>query len=345
MNNNQHITPPQKNDTCQPRRRRIEWVDVAKCVGILMVMYGHNWLDWKYAYLFNAFHMPLFFILSGYTFSVKGNLRDFVLRKAKALLVPYCTFACIYILFYWSLSVTHDGGFSPGKEVVLFLFQRSHTFLWFLPTLFLSEITVRLLLSSGFITGFKSKLATFAILILMAWGLAFMKTNAWIWNIDLVPIASAFVMTGILYRQYFESKLPEKSVLFLTMLLISAIIISTFNYVVYSNVDMASRLYGMFPLFLAGALLLSYALIMILKRVHYPNWMLYIGMNTIIYYGFHRFIIELCFIAYGKMGIVFDATSLLWVALAVLNVIITCVALYPVSVVINKKCPWLIGKF
>ena len=30
---------------------RIEWVDAAKGIGILMVMFGHNWLDWKYCYL------------------------------------------------------------------------------------------------------------------------------------------------------------------------------------------------------------------------------------------------------------------------------------------------------
>ncbi len=310
-----------------------------------MVMYGHNWLHWNYAYLFYAFHMPLFFILSGYTFSVKGNLRDFVLRKTKTLLIPYCVFACIYILFYWCMSVTHDGAYSPGKEAVLFLIQRSHTFLWFLPTLFLSEITVRMLLSSGFITGFKSKLAVVAILLLMAWGLAVVKPDAQIWNIDLVPIASAFIIFGILYRQFFESKLPEKSVLLLMVLLISAIIISTFNYVVYGGVDMSARKYGLFPLFCAGALILTYTLILILKRTRYPHWMLYIGMNTIIYYGFHRFIIEMCFIAYGKVGLVFDASSPFWVALAILNVIITCIVVYPISAMINNKFPWFIGKF
>ncbi len=308
-------------------------------------MYGHNWLDWNYAYLCYAFHMPLFFILSGYTLSVKDTLRDFVLRKAKVLLIPYCVFTCIYILFYWSLNVTHDGGFSPCKEAVLFLFQRSHTFLWFLPTLFLSEITVRLLLLPRFANGFKAKLAVIAILTLIAWGLAYVKTDAWIWNIDLVPIASAFVIAGMLYKQYFEAKLPERNVLFLIILLTLAIIICTVNYVVYGGVDMSARRYGMFPLFLVSALLLTYALILILKRGRYPRWMLDIGMSTIIYYGLHRFIIEICFVVYGKVGIAFDPLSLRWIGLAILNVIITCVAIRPISAFVNNKCPWLIGKF
>jgi len=124
-----------------------------------------------------------------------------------------------------------------------------------------------------------------------------------------------------------------------------AVIVATVNYVGYGGVDMADRKYGLFPLFLTGAFALTYALILILKRVSYPRRMLYIGMNTIIFYGLHRFVIELCFIAYGKIGIAFDPSSLLWVALAVLNVIITCVAIYPISVAINNKCPWLIGKY
>jgi len=320
-------------------------VDAAKCVGILMVMYGHNWLDWNYAYLFYAFHMPLFFILSGYTFSIKGDLKNFVQRKAKTLLIPYCVFACIYILFYWALSATHSGNFAPCTEAVLFLVQKSHTFLWFLPTLFLSEMTVKLLISFKLMAGLKSRLAVFIVFVVVGGVLAFIKTGAGLWNIDLVPIASAFIIAGIIYRQYFEAKLPEKSMLFLIILSTFAIVINTVNYVVYGGVDMSGRRYGMFPLFLTGAILLTYALILILKRVRYPNWMLYIGMNTIIFYGLHRFIIEICFVVYGKMGLVFDASSMLWVVFAVLNVIITCTAIYPVSVFINTKCPWLIGKF
>lgn len=52
-------------------RERILWIDAAKAIGILMVVFGHNWLDEKFCYYFYSFHMPLFFILAGITFSTK----------------------------------------------------------------------------------------------------------------------------------------------------------------------------------------------------------------------------------------------------------------------------------
>lgn len=76
-------------------KTRIEWVDAAKCIGILMVMFGHNWLDWRYCYYFCSFHMPLFFILAGYTFSDRRAPFEFIKQKAKVLIIPY--------VFLWSV--------------------------------------------------------------------------------------------------------------------------------------------------------------------------------------------------------------------------------------------------
>ncbi len=51
-------------------RSRIEWVDIAKGIGIILVIIGHvntfnsSVKEWIY-----SFHMPLFFILAGVTIS------------------------------------------------------------------------------------------------------------------------------------------------------------------------------------------------------------------------------------------------------------------------------------
>lgn len=68
---------------------RIEWIDIAKGIGILFVMLGHCYLDTKYTFWFISFHMALFFFLSGYTFRIKEDYNSFVKKKIKALLVPY----------------------------------------------------------------------------------------------------------------------------------------------------------------------------------------------------------------------------------------------------------------
>jgi fucose 4-O-acetylase-like acetyltransferase len=45
--------------------KRIEWVDTAKGIGILLVILGHTILLPFISVPIYAFHMPLFFLLSG----------------------------------------------------------------------------------------------------------------------------------------------------------------------------------------------------------------------------------------------------------------------------------------
>ena len=57
---------------------RIAWVDVAKGIAILLVIIGHtvNFGSATRNFIF-SFHMPLFFILSGYTFKLAGDFPVF----------------------------------------------------------------------------------------------------------------------------------------------------------------------------------------------------------------------------------------------------------------------------
>ncbi len=89
------------------KRSRIEWVDVAKGLGIILVSFGHLrngdgqsvWLP-ALNPLISAiylFHMPLFFFLAGITFSGRGSFAEFIKRKAKTLLVPYFVFSLYFL--------------------------------------------------------------------------------------------------------------------------------------------------------------------------------------------------------------------------------------------------------
>jgi len=75
--------------------QRLSWVDAAKGVGIILIVLGHSGIPKELeAYLF-AFHVPLFFVLSGITFTVKEELsfREYAVLQARRLLWPYLLFA------------------------------------------------------------------------------------------------------------------------------------------------------------------------------------------------------------------------------------------------------------
>lgn len=80
-------------------------VDIAKGVGILFVVYGHTFCPFKdYIYLF---HMPLFFLLSGFLYKDNNSIRESLISKFKTLIIPYGYFLLlvnsIFILFLFFL--------------------------------------------------------------------------------------------------------------------------------------------------------------------------------------------------------------------------------------------------
>ena len=73
---------------------RIEWIDVAKGLGMLLVVIGHcNPPGWITAGIF-AFHMPLFFVLSGFTYRWKDDFTAHLKKDFQRLIVPYLVTVC-----------------------------------------------------------------------------------------------------------------------------------------------------------------------------------------------------------------------------------------------------------
>ena len=72
-------------------KKRVLWIDVARGIAILLVVLGHC-----IGNLFNpgnrfilAFHMPLFFFLSGMCISESViSAKNYLVKKVKTLLVP-----------------------------------------------------------------------------------------------------------------------------------------------------------------------------------------------------------------------------------------------------------------
>lgn len=77
--------------------KRVEWIDLTKGLGMLLVILGHCvcFGGIMHNAIF-AFHMPLFFILSGIVY--KTNSKGIVSKKIKSLIVPYFIFSILGIL-------------------------------------------------------------------------------------------------------------------------------------------------------------------------------------------------------------------------------------------------------
>lgn len=72
-------------------------VDVMKAILIILMVIGHSTSPWTtYIYLF---HMPAFFVLSGFTYS-GGDVGRYLGRKFFTILVPALVINFIFIIFY-----------------------------------------------------------------------------------------------------------------------------------------------------------------------------------------------------------------------------------------------------
>lgn len=72
------------------------WLDVAKGIGIILVVIGHAMFP-KHL-IIDGFHMALFFILSGVTFSTNDTFFNFTKKKFMRILLPCLFWALVWIV-------------------------------------------------------------------------------------------------------------------------------------------------------------------------------------------------------------------------------------------------------
>lgn len=132
---------------------RLKWIDYARGIAIILVVYRHAFeglkesgLDvFSHMYLeyanifFFSFRMPLFFIVSGVFIVMslrKRGLGKFVATKGKTILYPYFLWACIQLTIQLFFSAYTNG--SPTAQTYLYLFYlpREIAHFWYLYALF-----------------------------------------------------------------------------------------------------------------------------------------------------------------------------------------------------------------
>lgn len=87
-------------------KSRIDWIDIAKAIAILAMIEGHSVAYGGHARnLIYSFHMPIFFVLTGFTIKPVSNLSDFfraVKRDFIKIILPcVATQAINGLISYW----------------------------------------------------------------------------------------------------------------------------------------------------------------------------------------------------------------------------------------------------
>lgn len=125
--------------------KRIEYIDIARGIGILLVVLAHNDFGYVSAYahkVIYSFHMPLFFFLSGYFLNVSIPFFDFIKKRFNSLLRPYLF--TIFLIYAGSISFGIMGFPTAIRRIVKSLYGSGQYIdwvqLWFLPHLFVVSL-------------------------------------------------------------------------------------------------------------------------------------------------------------------------------------------------------------
>ena len=127
--------------------QRLDWVDNLKGIGIILVVLGHVSINKYLNDIIYSFHMPLFFIVSGFLFNF-SNKDNYVLKKVSCLIVPYFKFCFIWFMYWFIFERFIRGGNVSITQQFFNIFIAKggsenyyyNAVMWFLPCLFITEI-------------------------------------------------------------------------------------------------------------------------------------------------------------------------------------------------------------
>lgn len=350
---------------------RIPWIDDLKGFCIVLIVLGHvlavvqilsqgpvvSTLETGFHYIY-SFHVPLFFVLAGLTFSTKLGFAEFARRKFLRLMVPYFVWglfsAALFVMIgrfvtanvgsdayaqktisdaWWVpfLSILHGGGWPDGKG---FSFNGV---LWFLPVLFLCEIIYYPIAKK--VSGTFSMVAICsAIGILLSpvyWPVVTTRLPYGLtWVIGYLP----YVMIGDWVGRVFvksdwrnEKRLSFSWLIFAGGLALGAVLCPIFSELVRYPKLVPMAFASIIPLLIAAQF-----------RVF--KWFAFLAPHTIAIMIFHKFLIIPMQMIVAKMHLMTYNEPLVAgicvFAFTFISVAVCCV----VSAVLAARLPWSIGR-
>lgn len=186
---------------------RYPWIDYLKTLGIVLVVAGHTHLPSEQHRWIYSFHMPLFFLISGFLLTpgaLAVSPREFVSKRIRKLLELYFGFGILAMLYYcYAFRDTQSLGMSLQERIASLLYASGSknqstdlypVVLWYFPGL----ICALLLVYGSW--QIPSKIGRFfALGIIVTLGVM-MSGRALPWELESGCIAAGWIAIGHVLR-------------------------------------------------------------------------------------------------------------------------------------------------
>lgn len=326
---------------------RLLWVDIAKGIAILSVIYEHTICGSLLAEICRSFHIPLFFVLAGY-FIRQGNFWQRTKKDVKTLLGPYTI--TVILGFVCNLFFSGDWKSAEQWRYLSVLYAKSWFFgmsfsstiltdvlsvmmVWFVVCLFFAK-----LMFNGINNYFVSERVKAGIVLVLAVTGWFIGTKVAFlpYSFDVAMVAVFFLYAGNCLSLAGWSPQKEdfrKGRFYLLLIVLLAIWLFYFR---TGNIIMPLRMYPMFPMCVIGAfcgcMIMSYTAKFCEQNILLTKILAFFGKNSLIVLIVHS--LELFYI----QGLLHDGGP--YTGLSAYELL--CVRLVLIVIVVNL---WLLGKW
>lgn len=323
---------------------------------MILVILGHVAFPQNFRILIYAFHMPLFFFLSGITLNTEIEFKIFLKKRVKGLLIPLISFSVFQIVvceWLYGCVIAKNQSVAFVKDRIIGILVQGDgeniayaSELWFLSCLFIAEILYYFI--------HRLLMAWRVIIILLGavgsviWNATLQNTFPLIWFLNVVFIVMVFIFLGELYRKYISG---WKNITSLRMsgiyfgLMVITALLNAYKCNDINTVNLSLGVLGNPLLYFMSAFLGILFMVAVFKNINKKMKLLqYIGRNSLIYYGTHMVAkIIPDYIAYHMLGNWQEnQIAIFFVGLFYLALMLPII--YGFSEFINKKIPFVLGK-
>jgi acyltransferase len=284
-----------------------------------------------------SYHMPLFFFISGYLFTLQKEqpFSTFWSKKTRSLLIPYLCFTVLVIL----VSIMQPGETRAQVLSGVLLRGWGDVALWFLPVLYLTEMLF------FFLRKISNKITLAALIIASSFIGLFLslKIIHWPYKVEVVFISTFFFGSGYLLvskinRYLTQLKLVTALIAILVLLFVNII----FCYANYTKLDLAYNIIGNYGYAVTAAFAGIFALLLVSTIIarykgRLQDFLVYVGRNTLIILSVHqvlKVLLKAMFDKMNKSGVIFTT----------LRHIIFWILLFLLVEIINRYLYFLLGR-
>ena len=343
-------------------KSRLQWADAARGFAILLVLIGHSCPPDAFNVLIYAFHMPLFFLLSGIFLVLDKPLKPILYKRIRTILVPFFVYNIVLLFSDWRIVA-----FSPNYHTPIDIQSRLlgtltgwrggifSSSLWFLPALFMAQWAVIACYRKGQKCHKHSYLiTTFLWFMLTLLGIIYCQLIGieLPMSFDAALVASGFLIVGHQWMSHGISHMKGWPLLTTTIVFL----LSAYgNYLIMgmgsNHVDMSTNTLGNIPFFYVGAITGSFLIIRVSciltnlpRNLRFVRGLQWCGYHSLAIYCIHRIPMNLVIAFTNLVPWLNEPTVLSEGIRSAIIVVATVLFLIPAILIVNRWFPWTLGK-